>query len=79
MRSLADRLIALNDLRVRGYLTEVEFALAKARILAAEEPATATDPGSGPVPPPPPPPPTTLNPVVPAVGLGLGAAGGFGG
>lgn len=79
MRSLADRLIALNDLRVRGYLTEVEFALAKARILA-EEPAPAPDPGSGPVAPPPPPsPPTTLNPVVPAVGLGLGAAGGFGG
>ena len=77
MRSLADRLIALNDLRVRGYLTEVEFALAKARILAAEEPAH--DPGSGPVPPPPPVAPKTLNPVVPAVGLGLGAAGGFGG
>ena len=78
MAGLAARLLALHELHTQGILTDDEFARAKQRLIAEhQEP-----------PPPPPPPgqaaaPPALNPVVPAVGLALGAAavanGGLGG
>jgi hypothetical protein len=78
MESLADRLIALHDLHVRGLLTDLEFALLKAREIerfpapsrppAAGAPASAAPAGTQDGKP-----RRTLNPVVPAVGLGLAA------
>ena len=78
--SLSERLQGLYDLYRRGLLTDAEFTLAKAREIEAAGPASP--PGAAtpaPVPPvaaqpAPPAPPPTLNPVVPGVGLALGAA-----
>lgn len=79
--SLSDQLLALHDLHVRGFLSDAEFSLAKARAIETADrrgakPATpppAVPPALAPVPGPPPMPPP-LNPVVPGVGLALGAA-----
>jgi hypothetical protein len=85
MASLAARLLALHELHARGLLTDEEFALAKARVIAeGGPPAAPAGQQPPPSPPPPPPaPPQKLNPVVPGVGLALGAAaianGGLGG
>jgi hypothetical protein len=88
MSGLAARLLALHELHLRGLLTDEQFARAKARVIG-EDPAPAPPPAPPPPAPPPPapaPPPKaagTLNPVVPGVGLALGAAsianGGLGG
>lgn len=73
--SLSDRLAALNDLRLRGLLTEAEFTLAKARVIEAEG---ASSPISAPAVPPASPPsqaaPLPPRPVTPGVGLALGSA-----
>lgn len=79
--SLSERLKALHDLYLRGLLTDAEFTLAKAREIEAAGPVPDDAPAPlvpvPPVPPPPPVPPAAppmLNPVVPGVGLALGAA-----
>lgn len=76
MPSMADRLVALARLRDAGVLTEVEFGVAKAKVIAEGEPGPPAVPSA---PPPPGSPPKTLHPVVPGVGLALGAGGGFAG
>jgi hypothetical protein len=78
---LAARLLDLHELHLRGLLTDDEFALAKQRVIAEADPAPVPA-RQQPPPPPPPPAPPTLHPVVPGVGLALGAAaagGGLGG
>jgi hypothetical protein len=86
MAGLASRLLALKELHAVGILSDDEFARAKARLIADYEQASpAPAAAAAPPPPPPPAPPKTptLNPVVPGVGLALGAAaianGGLGG
>ena len=81
MSSLAARLLALHQLHVRGLLTDEEFARAKAREIERTAPASTRPSVHGPAAaagtaPTPPPAATTrtLNPVVPGVGLALGAA-----
>ena len=76
MHSMADRLVALKHLRDAGVLTEIEFGLAKAKVIAEGEPGPPAVPSA---PPTPGSPPKTLHPVVPGVGLALGAAGGLAG
>lgn len=76
MPSMADRLVALAQLRDAGVLTDVEFGVAKAKVIAEGESVLPALPS---VPPPPGAPINTLHPVVPGVGLALGAAGGLGG
>ena len=84
MATLAAKLLALFELHKRGLLTDDEFARAKAREIAAAgqvavrrsgqpapgQPAPRPTPGM---------PPKTLNPVVPAIVLSLGAANAAGG
>lgn len=76
MPTLTEKLIALNELHERGLLTDDEFRRAKARVIAEEPsrpaPSAARPPAT--TPPPAPPQQQTLNPVVPGVGLSLGAA-----
>lgn len=86
MAGLASRLLALRELHTVGILTDDEFVKAKARLIADYEEApepTAAQPATAPPPPAPRPTTPTLNPVVPGVGLALGAAaianGGLGG
>ena len=87
MAGLASRLLALKELHVVGILSDDEFGRAKARLIADCEEAAPAPAADAPVPPPPrppaPPQAPTLNPVVPGVGLALGAAaianGGLGG
>ncbi|HEX6888532.1 MAG TPA: hypothetical protein VF143_10550 [Candidatus Nanopelagicales bacterium] len=80
MASLASRLEGLGLLHGRGLLSAEEFARAKARVIAEHgrddapsASATAPTPG-GPPPAAAQPAPPPLNPVVPGVGLALGAA-----
>lgn len=87
MAGLASRLLALKELHAVGILSDDEFGRAKARLIADYEEASPAPAAAAAAPPPPPPPapapPKTLNPVVPGVGLALGAAavgaGGLGG
>ena len=86
MPTLSSRLTALHELHVQGLLTDEQFTRAKSLVLAGEDPpapsSAATPAPPFPNPPIPPNRPR-LNPVVPGVGLALGAAaigaGGFGG
>ncbi len=81
--SLSERLLALHDLHQRGFLTDAQFTLAKAREIEATG-RTGVDPVpapplpvpvvSAPPPMPPPAPTPVLKPVIPGVGLALGAA-----
>jgi hypothetical protein len=85
MASLATRLEGLGQLHGQGLLSAEEFARAKARVIAEHgrddaqpAPAAAATP-AGPAPGAAPPAPKPLNPVVPGVGLALGAAAAGGG
>ena len=84
MSTLAAKLLALHTLHQRGLLTDEEFAFAKRREIAnatqvpvRRDPPPATRPPAATAPPGMP--PKTLNPVVPAVVISLGAAGVGGG
>lgn len=83
MATLAAKLLALYELHKRGLLTDDEFARAKAREIAAARQVAVRrsgPPAPGQPAPRPAPfmPPKTLNPVVPAVVISLGAAGAAG-
>lgn len=84
MAGLADRLLALHELHVKGLLSAEEFRRVKARVIAEhQDTAAAARTVPAPQAQPEPPTPARLHPVVPGVGLALGAAagaaGGYGG
>lgn len=80
MPTLSSRLRALHELHVRGLLTDEEFTRAKALVIAAEPAGCGSSgPGARPTAPPTPSGPRVVHPVVPGVGLALGAAGAGGG
>lgn len=75
MPTLAERLLALSELHTRGLLTDDEFRRAKARVIAEEPSRSAQPAATAPTPASPAAAPRgrTLSPVVPGVGLALGA------
>ena len=84
MATLAAKLLALYELHKRGLLTDDEFARAKAHEIATADQVPVRrsgQPAPGQPAPRPAPgmPPKTLNPVVPAIVLSLGAANAAGG
>ena len=78
MPTLSSQLQALHELLVAGLLTDAQFTRAKA-ILLAKDPAVSTAEPAAVTPSPPiPSRPSVVRPVVPGVGLALGAAAGGG-
>ena len=75
MTTLTSQLQALHELHVAGMLTDEQFTRAKTLILVKDLTGVGPGPGADPSPPlRPPPSPSVVRPVVPGVGLALGAA-----